>query len=45
VREPGESPRPEELPGRIPEEIPSRGPNGPLAPNPATDANSSQHHM
>lgn len=37
VREPGESPQPDELPGRTPEEIPSRGPNGPGAPNPATD--------
>jgi hypothetical protein len=33
------------LPGQMPEEIPSRGPAGPRAPNPATDANSSQHHM
>lgn len=45
VREPGEPARPDELPGRRPEEIPSRGPNAPLTPNPATDANSPQHHI
>ncbi|WP_246791422.1 hypothetical protein [Bradyrhizobium commune] len=38
VREPGSPPRPDELPGHTPEEIPSRGPSGPLTPNPATDA-------
>jgi hypothetical protein len=38
VREPGSPAPPDELPGRMPEEIPSRGPNGPLTPNPATDA-------
>jgi hypothetical protein len=37
VREPGEAPRPDELPPQVPEEIPSRGPNGPQPPNPATD--------
>lgn len=35
VREPGEPPRPEELPGKVPDEIPGRGPQGP--PSPATD--------
>jgi hypothetical protein len=44
VREPGESPRPDELPGHMPEEIPSRGPNGPLTPNPATDAMPQRDH-
>jgi hypothetical protein len=43
VREPGESPRPDELPGRMPDEIPSRGPSEPLTPNPATDTNSAWH--
>jgi hypothetical protein len=45
MREPGEAPRPDELPGRAPEEIPSRGPSGPLTPNPATDADPSQDRM
>jgi hypothetical protein len=38
VREPGEPARPEELPGRTPDELPVRGPEGPRTPNPATDA-------
>jgi len=38
VREPGEAPPPDELPGRMPEELPVRGPNGPRTPSPATDA-------
>jgi hypothetical protein len=38
VREPGEPARPEELPGRMPEELPVRGPQGPRTPSPATDA-------
>jgi hypothetical protein len=38
VQEPGEPAPPDELPGRMPEEIPVRGPEGPRAPSPATDA-------
>jgi hypothetical protein len=38
AREPGAPQRPEELPGRTPEELPVRGPDGPRTPNPATDA-------
>jgi hypothetical protein len=38
VQEPGEPPRPEELPGKMPEEMPVRGPEGPRTPSPATDA-------
>jgi hypothetical protein len=38
VQEPGEPPSPEELPGRMPEELPVRGPDGPRTPSPATDA-------
>lgn len=37
VHEPGEPARPQELPGKTPDEIPSRGPNRPTTPNPATD--------
>src|SRR5206468_3437986 len=37
VREPGAPPRPDELPGKVPDEFPVRGPNGPNTPNPATD--------
>ena len=37
VREPGAPAVPEELPGKIPIDIPERGPNGPRTPNPATD--------
>jgi hypothetical protein len=40
VHEPGAPPQPQELPGKIPEEFPARGPDGPGAPNPATDRNS-----
>jgi hypothetical protein len=38
MREPGEAPRPEELPGKMPDELPVRGPQGPRTPYPATDA-------
>jgi hypothetical protein len=38
VHEPGEPPRPDELPGKMPDELPVRGPNGPRTPSPATDA-------
>ena len=37
IHEPGQPPQPEELPGKTPYELPTRGPNGPRAPNPATD--------
>ena len=37
IHEPGQPPQPEELPGKTPEELPTRGPNGPRTPNPATD--------
>ena len=37
VREPGEPSQPQELPGKTPDELPTRGPNGPTTPNPATD--------
>jgi hypothetical protein len=37
VREPGAPAVPEELPGKIPMDIPPRGPDGPRTPNPATD--------
>jgi hypothetical protein len=40
VHEPGAPPQPQELPGKMPEEFPARGPDGPGAPNPATDRNS-----
>jgi len=33
MREPGEAPRPDELPGQTPEEFPTHGPS---TPNPAT---------
>jgi hypothetical protein len=36
MRDPGEPPRPEELPGHTPDELPVRGPEAP--PTPATDA-------
>ena len=42
VREPGQPPQPEELPGKTPDELPVRGPNGPRAPNPATDMGTGQ---
>ena len=35
MREPGDTPQPQELPGQAPEEVPVRGPDGPGAPNPA----------
>ena len=38
VQDPGEPARPEELPGRVPEELPVRGPQGPRTPPPATSA-------
>jgi hypothetical protein len=37
IQEPGEPRQPDELPGRIPEELPVRGPEGPRTPSPATD--------
>ena len=37
VREPGEPSQPQELPGKTPDELPTRGPNSPTTPNPATD--------
>jgi hypothetical protein len=37
MREPGEPARPEELPGKMPDELPVRGPQGPVTPTPATD--------
>jgi hypothetical protein len=37
MREPGEVPVPDELPGTTPDELPTRGPSGPNTPNPATD--------
>jgi len=38
MQDPGEPPRPEELPGNTPDELPVRGPDGPRGPSPATDA-------
>jgi hypothetical protein len=35
MQDPGEPPRPEELPGNTPDELPVRGPDGP-GPSPAT---------
>jgi hypothetical protein len=37
MREPGAPLPPQELPGKTPDELPVRGPNGPATPNPATD--------
>jgi hypothetical protein len=37
VHEPGEPPRPDELPGKTPDELPGHGPSVPHTPNPATD--------
>ena len=37
MHEPGAPPPPRELPGKLPDELPVRGPNGPTTPNPATD--------
>ncbi len=42
MREPGQPPQPQELPGKTPDELPVRGPNGPRAPNPATDMGAEQ---
>jgi hypothetical protein len=38
MHEPGQPPQPEELPGRTPDELPVRGPQGPATPSPATDS-------
>jgi hypothetical protein len=38
MQEPGEPPTPAELPGKTPDELPVRGPQGPTTPSPATDA-------
>jgi hypothetical protein len=38
MRDPGEAPQPDELPGYTPDELPVRGPQEPGAPQPATDA-------
>jgi hypothetical protein len=38
MRDPGEQLTPEELPGRVPDELPVRGPQGPLGPSPVADA-------
>jgi hypothetical protein len=40
VREPGEPPQPDELPGSTPEELPVRGPPSPGAPGPTMSAGS-----
>ena len=37
MHEPGAPPPPQELPGKMPDELPVRGPNGPATPSPATD--------
>jgi hypothetical protein len=37
MQDPGEPPKPEELPGKMPDELPVRGPEGPRTPYP-TDA-------
>jgi hypothetical protein len=37
ITEPGHPPQPQELPGKVPDELPVRGPNGPTTPNPAVD--------
>ena len=37
MHEPDAPPQPQELPGRTPDEMPTRGPSGPTTPNPATD--------
>ena len=37
VPEPGEPSQPQELPGKTPDELPTREPNSPTTPNPATD--------
>jgi hypothetical protein len=38
MREPGEPSQPQELPGKVPDDLPARGPSGPATPPPATDA-------
>jgi hypothetical protein len=38
VHEPDAPPQPQELPGRTPDELPVRGPQGPRTPYPATDS-------
>ena len=40
IQEPGGSPRPEELPGSTPSEVPGSGGDTPQPPNPATDVGS-----
>jgi len=42
VQKPGEEPRPRELPGKPPDELPEGGPNGPTTPHPATDRTGGQ---
>jgi hypothetical protein len=37
VHEPGAPPQPQELQGKMPDEVPGQGPNSPTTPNPATD--------
>jgi hypothetical protein len=37
MHEPDAPPQPQELPGKTPDEMPTRGPSGPMTPNPATD--------
>ena len=37
AREPGAPPLPQELPGKIPDDLPVRGPNVPPPPSPAAD--------
>ena len=37
MHEPGAPSPPQELPGKMPDELPVRGPTGPATPNPATD--------
>ena len=34
IQDPGEPPQPDELPGRTPDELPVRGPQGPRPPSP-----------
>jgi hypothetical protein len=36
MHEPGAPSPPQELPGKVPDDLPVRGPNGPSTPNPAT---------
>lgn len=37
IDDPAEPPTPQDLPGRTPDEVPVRGPNGPRTPYPASD--------